>query len=180
MRNGFPISVSLKPHCQQEQSIILQRVSTKRSLPIQFHLLPQSTCFFIPFLRFLQLPRWEESVAGARNRYATVIQALADRYPNENLLLVSHGQRIFYLFPKAPMIRGPREIDLSSCSFAGEAVGTAVASYLENTMVYEAEYCACCHLRRNTSSSFKVLNDSGQMGVFFFFFNSIAPDFKSC
>ncbi|KAG6483956.1 uncharacterized protein LOC122014335 [Zingiber officinale] len=97
---------------------------------------------------YKELPQWEESVAGARNRYATIIQSLADRYPNENLLLVSHG----------------------------EAVGTAVASYVENTMVYEAEYCARCHLRRNTLSSFEVLNESGQMGVFY----SIAPDFSSC
>ncbi|XP_042422514.1 uncharacterized protein LOC122010153 isoform X1 [Zingiber officinale] len=122
---------------------IYKEVSLSRfSLIIVYHNV------FLHLFCFLQLPQWEESVAGARNRYATVIQSLADRYPNENLLLVSHG----------------------------EAVGTAVASYVENTMVYEAEYCARCHLRRNTLSSFEVLNESGHMGVFY----SIAPDFSSC
>lgn len=28
----------------------------------------------------------------ARSRYASVIKALADKYPNENLLLVTHGE----------------------------------------------------------------------------------------
>lgn len=28
----------------------------------------------------------------ARSRYANVVQALADKYPTENLLLVTHGR----------------------------------------------------------------------------------------
>jgi broad specificity phosphatase PhoE len=28
----------------------------------------------------------------ARSRYASIIKALADKYPHENLLLVTHGE----------------------------------------------------------------------------------------
>ena len=31
-------------------------------------------------------------MTGARARYAQVIEALADKYPAENLLLVTHGR----------------------------------------------------------------------------------------
>ncbi|KAK9274059.1 hypothetical protein L1049_018873 [Liquidambar formosana] len=44
---------------------------------------------------YKELPQWEETVLGARNRYAEVIQALADKYPSENLLLVTHGMLHF-------------------------------------------------------------------------------------
>jgi hypothetical protein len=40
---------------------------------------------------YKELPQWEESVASARARYANIFQALADKYPKENLLLVTHG-----------------------------------------------------------------------------------------
>ena len=39
-----------------------------------------------------QLPQWKETVDGARYRYAQVIKTLADKYPSENLLLVTHGK----------------------------------------------------------------------------------------
>jgi broad specificity phosphatase PhoE len=40
----------------------------------------------------VQVPKWGESVWEARSRYASVIKALADKYPDENLLLVTHGE----------------------------------------------------------------------------------------
>ena len=43
------------------------------------------------------MPRWEETVLGCRSRYEQVIQALADKYPTENLLLVTHGKFPFFL-----------------------------------------------------------------------------------
>lgn len=42
------------------------------------------------------MPQWEETVMGARDRYAQIIKALADKYPSENILLVSHGKLHFF------------------------------------------------------------------------------------
>ncbi|THU56141.1 hypothetical protein C4D60_Mb11t14130 [Musa balbisiana] len=92
---------------------------------------------------YKELPHWEESVLEARKRYVSVIRALADKYPNENLLLVSHG----------------------------EAIGASITSALEDSMVFDVEYCASCHLRRKILSNplqsfntedFKVVTESGQ------------------
>lgn len=38
------------------------------------------------------MPKWQETVEGARARYPEVMKALADKYPSENLLLVTHGK----------------------------------------------------------------------------------------
>ncbi|KAK6920359.1 Histidine phosphatase superfamily, clade-1 [Dillenia turbinata] len=95
-----------------------------------------------------ELPHWEETVLGARNRYKRVIQALADKYPSENLLLVTHG----------------------------EAVGVAVSAFLKDTSVYEVEYCAYSQSRRSvtfgedqtfTAGTFEVIN-RGQTGISFY------------
>ncbi|KAF7056314.1 hypothetical protein CFC21_063731 [Triticum aestivum] len=70
---------------------------------------------------FPEVPKWGESVRGARIRYASVIKALADKYPNENLLLVTHG----------------------------EGVGSSVACFGATGMeVYEVEYCAYAVLEK--------------------------------
>lgn len=39
-----------------------------------------------------QLPQWEEAFVDARDRFLHVIHALADKYPAENLLLITHGK----------------------------------------------------------------------------------------
>jgi len=44
----------------------------------------------------LQVPKWEESIMEARSRYASIIKALADKYPHENLLLVTHGEYLYF------------------------------------------------------------------------------------
>lgn len=51
----------------------------------------------IPLFLSLQLPKWEESVEGCRDRYVKVVKALADKYPSENLLLVTHGTQVFLI-----------------------------------------------------------------------------------
>lgn len=45
----------------------------------------------------LQMPQWEETVTDTRVRYEHVFKALADKYPSENLLLVTHGKLHFSL-----------------------------------------------------------------------------------
>ncbi|XXG66548.1 hypothetical protein AAC387_Pa06g0098 [Persea americana] len=95
---------------------------------------------------YKELPKWEEPIENARRRYKEVIMALADKYPHENLLLVTHG----------------------------EGVGVSVSAFLKAT-VYEVEYCACSHLQRpisfkstgkHTAQEFKVLTDSNT-GILF-------------
>ncbi|KAL8542715.1 hypothetical protein ACS0TY_003552 [Phlomoides rotata] len=70
---------------------------------------------------YKELPRWQETAEGARARYVEVIQTLADKYPSENLLLVTHG----------------------------EGVGSAVSRSFENVIVAEVEYCAYAVLQRS-------------------------------
>ncbi|XP_071723517.1 uncharacterized protein [Rutidosis leptorrhynchoides] len=94
---------------------------------------------------YQELPRWEETVLGAKSRYAKIIKTLADMYPSENLLLVTHG----------------------------EAVGIAVSTFLEEATVYEVEYCAYAELRRQinfenesfTAGNFEVSRNPTQTGI---------------
>ncbi|KDP28839.1 hypothetical protein JCGZ_14610 [Jatropha curcas] len=88
-----------------------------------------------------ELPQWEETVTGTRTRYEHVFKALADNYPSENLLLVTHG----------------------------EGVGVSVSAFMKDVTVYEVEYCAYSVLRRPifkedqsfTTGEFEVLTKSG-------------------
>ncbi|EPS70651.1 hypothetical protein M569_04108, partial [Genlisea aurea] len=66
-------------------------------------------------------PRWQETVEGARSRYLEVIKTLADEYPLENLLIVTHG----------------------------EGVGAAVSGFYDGLMAYEVEYCGYLISRRS-------------------------------
>ncbi|XWS32406.1 hypothetical protein CRYUN_Cryun23aG0156800 [Craigia yunnanensis] len=47
---------------------------------------------------YKELPQWEETVMGTRTRYEQIIKTLADKYPSENLLLVSHGEGVGFQF----------------------------------------------------------------------------------
>uniref|UniRef100_A0A5B6ZN50 Phosphoglycerate mutase family protein n=1 Tax=Davidia involucrata TaxID=16924 RepID=A0A5B6ZN50_DAVIN len=109
-------------------------------------LLPAGTVDHTVERVYQELPQWEETVLGARARYEKVIKALADKFPSENLLLVTHG----------------------------EGVGVAVAAFLKDTTVYEVEYCAYSHSRRPiffgqnqsfTAGEFEVLIRGGQTGI---------------
>ncbi|KAG5231142.1 His Phos domain-containing protein [Salix suchowensis] len=92
-----------------------------------------------------ELPQWEETVMGARTRYEQIIKTLADKYPSENLLLVTHG----------------------------EGVGVSVSAFLEDVTVDKVDYCAYSHLRRPvfhknksfTAGEFEVLSDNGRTGI---------------
>lgn len=117
-------------------------------LPNLEALLPAGTLDLSVERIYQEMPRWEESVLGARNRYARVIQTLADKYPHENLLLVTHG----------------------------EGVGVSVSSFQKNTEVYEVDYCGYSHLQRRicikpsqafNAGNFLLLTKSGQTGVSF-------------
>ncbi|KAB2056144.1 hypothetical protein ERO13_A11G076800v2 [Gossypium hirsutum] len=94
---------------------------------------------------YKELPQWEETVWDARSRYERIIKALADKYPSQNLLLVTHG----------------------------EGVGVSVSAFKEDTDVIEVDYCAYSELTRQVSlknesfsaGNFEVLTESGQTGV---------------
>ncbi|KAG1354411.1 putative phosphoglycerate mutase family protein [Cocos nucifera] len=97
---------------------------------------------------YQEMPRWAESVLDARSRYAYIIRALADKYPHENLLLVTHG----------------------------EGVGVSVSSFQKDAQVFEVEYCAFSHLQRRISfkpsqaivaENFQLLTKSGLTGISF-------------
>ncbi|KAM3344627.1 hypothetical protein P3S68_024336 [Capsicum galapagoense] len=47
---------------------------------------------------YRKLPEWEETLESARSRYKEVVKALADKYPSENLLLVTHGEGVGSIF----------------------------------------------------------------------------------
>lgn len=92
-----------------------------------------------------EVPKWEESILEARGRYASVIKALADKYPHENLLLVTHG----------------------------EGVGASVSYFDMGLEIYDVEYCAYSVLERlqvpgdqqGEGGSFKLLTKSGTTGI---------------
>ncbi|KAM0002142.1 putative histidine phosphatase superfamily, clade-1 [Helianthus debilis subsp. tardiflorus] len=56
--------------------------------------LPQGTIDSTFERVYEQLPKWGESSEGARDRYKNIIKILADKYPTENLLLVTHGEGV--------------------------------------------------------------------------------------
>ncbi|CAN1823454.1 hypothetical protein LINPERHAP1_LOCUS30387, partial [Linum perenne] len=83
-------------------------------------LLPTGTVDHTVQRVYEEMPKWGESGMAARTRYTEIIKALADRYPNENLLLVSHG----------------------------EGVGVSFSAFSVDKTVYEVEYCGHTRLRR--------------------------------
>ncbi|MCD9638979.1 hypothetical protein HAX54_023214 [Datura stramonium] len=69
---------------------------------------------------YKKLPDWEETLESARARYVKVVKALADKYPSENLLLVTHG----------------------------EGVGSIFSELNKDATVVEVEYCGHLHAKR--------------------------------
>eukprot|EP00252_Welwitschia_mirabilis_P013057 TRINITY_DN28873_c0_g1_i1.p1 TRINITY_DN28873_c0_g1~~TRINITY_DN28873_c0_g1_i1.p1 ORF type:complete len:259 (-),score=52.35 TRINITY_DN28873_c0_g1_i1:355-1131(-) len=95
-----------------------------------------------------ELPKWQETTEGAHNRYSTTIKALADKFPQENVICVTHG----------------------------EGVGVSVSSFVEDVFVYSVDYCAYSHAQRSITNSmegtldagkFNVLTESGHSGILF-------------
>ncbi|KAF9595665.1 hypothetical protein IFM89_002047 [Coptis chinensis] len=70
-----------------------------------------------------KLPQWEEPSEAAKIRYAMVIRAIANKYPLENILLVTHKI----------------------------GVKAAVSAFMENIFVYEVNCCGYSHLKRQIS-----------------------------
>ncbi|CAL9245686.1 unnamed protein product [Arabidopsis halleri] len=50
---------------------------------------------------YKEMPQWEETVEGCTDRFLNLIKTLADKYPSENLLLVTHGKLKHYLLKSA-------------------------------------------------------------------------------
>lgn len=94
---------------------------------------------------YRELPKWEESVLQARARYQQTIKNLADKYPTENLLFVTHG----------------------------EGIEVALSSFKKDVVVDKVQYCGYVQLRRPIferdhsliGGNFNVLTHSGQSGV---------------
>ncbi|XP_043693896.1 uncharacterized protein LOC122644583 [Telopea speciosissima] len=91
---------------------------------------------------YKELPKWGESKTDVRDRYKRVIKALADKYPHENLLLVTHA----------------------------EALVVAITAILEDVTTPTVDYCAYLQTRRVASISdcetlsakeFEVIGNSG-------------------
>ncbi|CAI9292327.1 unnamed protein product [Lactuca saligna] len=104
--------------------------------------LPQGTVDSTVEPVYKELPKWEEPTEVARDRYKNIIKILADKYPTENLLLVTHG----------------------------EGVGVSVTSYArEDLLVSEVEYCAYSKLHRTISTKgdgeFELCMDLKQSGI---------------
>ncbi|KAL9245252.1 hypothetical protein vseg_018926 [Gypsophila vaccaria] len=104
---------------------------------------------------YSEMPKWGEAVSASRGRYEHIIQALADKYPSENLLLVTHG----------------------------EGVGTSVSTFMKDADVYEVNYCAYSHVRRSidfgeggsyTAGSFQLLTVPHITGIGFLTQTSLA------
>ncbi|KAI3918739.1 hypothetical protein MKX01_042059 [Papaver californicum] len=111
-------------------------------------LLPAGTVDKSVFRVYKEMPRWEESVTEARTRYLQVVQALADKFPSENLLFVTHG----------------------------EAIGAVISSLMKDTTVYGVEYCAYAQPKRRVSfksdgtfsaGNFEIVALLDQFGVSF-------------
>lgn len=95
-----------------------------------------------------ELPTWPETTEGAHKRYSNTFQELADKFPQENVLCVTHG----------------------------EGVGVSVSALKEDTHVYAVDYCAYSHAQRTIFScsadgldagKFEVLIESGQSGILY-------------
>ncbi|KAI6706522.1 hypothetical protein NL676_009484 [Syzygium grande] len=95
---------------------------------------------------FGQLPQWGETEPKAKERYLLTIHSLADRYPSENLLFITHG----------------------------EAVKVTVSTQLEDAARFKIkmDYCGYAQLERQVirngdafeAGEFKLLPNYGQTG----------------
>ncbi|XP_057805512.1 uncharacterized protein LOC131020610 [Salvia miltiorrhiza] len=108
-------SLAIRPNVAPKDGIFSFDTSQCKSV------LPAGTIDNSTEMVYKELPRWQETLDGARARYVQVITSLADKYPSENLLLVTHG----------------------------EGVGSSVAGCFEDVEVAEVEYCAYSILQRS-------------------------------
>ncbi|KAK4752318.1 hypothetical protein SAY87_021116 [Trapa incisa] len=62
-----------------------------------------------------KLPKWGETRGDARARYERVLGAIADKYPCENLLLITHGEGLKATV--STILNGTRIHDVKYCAF---------------------------------------------------------------
>ncbi|XP_027928855.1 uncharacterized protein LOC114185368 isoform X1 [Vigna unguiculata] len=94
---------------------------------------------------YKEFPRWGETEFQAGERYKHLIKDLADKYPTQNLLLITHG----------------------------EGVKVAVSSLRKDAEINEVQYCGYVELRRPifnkdhafTFGEFDLLTPSDKTGV---------------
>ncbi|KAI3420762.1 uncharacterized protein J3R85_012463 [Psidium guajava] len=96
---------------------------------------------------FSELPQWGETEPKAKERYLHTIHSLADRYPSENFLFITHG----------------------------EAVKVTISTHLEDAARFKIgmEYCGYAQLRRQVvrngdsleAGEFELLANYGQTGI---------------
>lgn len=55
---------------------------------------PPGVADLTPHRVFEELPQWGESESGAKDRYLLTIHSLVDKYPEENLLFITHGEGV--------------------------------------------------------------------------------------
>ncbi|CAJ2669922.1 unnamed protein product [Trifolium pratense] len=99
-------------------------------------MLPNGTVDYNVQKVYNELPQWGESFLQARARYQQTIKELADKYPTENLLFLTHG----------------------------EGLQTALSSTRKDGAKAKLQYCAYVELRRpifNKDQSF----DGGEFNV---------------
>ncbi|CAH8307129.1 unnamed protein product [Eruca vesicaria subsp. sativa] len=99
---------------------------------------PEGTFDINVDMAYKELPQWGESAEGFRERYVNTLKVLADKYPSDNLLLVTH--------------------------WAG--VGTILNKYFKDATKYIVTYCGSVELRRqvlknNESEEFEVVTSHG-------------------
>ncbi|CAG7866059.1 unnamed protein product [Brassica rapa] len=86
---------------------------------------------------YKEIPQWGESKEKCRERYVKVVKTLADKYPTENLLLITHG----------------------------EGLVTTFSNFYKDTTVLEVDYCAYVQLRREVSSKDGSVVEAGEYEV---------------
>ncbi|KAF8031408.1 hypothetical protein BT93_D0571 [Corymbia citriodora subsp. variegata] len=59
---------------------------------------PPGVVDLAPHRVFKELPQWGESESRARDRFLYTIHSLVDRYPQENILFVTHGEVQFGIY----------------------------------------------------------------------------------
>ncbi|KAF8031199.1 hypothetical protein BT93_D0412 [Corymbia citriodora subsp. variegata] len=100
-----------------------------------------------PHQVYKELPQWGESESEARDRYLRTIHSLVDRYPQENLLFVTHGEGV----------------KVAASTYWKEARGHRI----------KAGYCGCAHLKRQivrngnsfTAKRFEIATNPEETGI---------------
>ncbi|KAI6706518.1 hypothetical protein NL676_009480 [Syzygium grande] len=100
-----------------------------------------------PHRVFNELPQWGESESRATDRYLRTVHSLVDKYPQENLLFVTHGDAVKYM----------------------------VSTYWKQATGYKikAGYCGSVHLKRQiirngdlfTARKFEIAKNPEETGI---------------